>query len=64
MVLPTRASQLQRSEKDRWSFISECSGQAGKIAILVGSDEIFNIVFTVFNSLFQWANEEKRQHGQ
>lgn len=45
MVLPTRASQLQRSEKDRWSFISECSGQAGKIAMLVGSDEIFNMVF-------------------
>lgn len=32
--------------------------------MLVGSDEIFNIVFTVFYSLFQWANKQKRQHGQ
>lgn len=45
MVLPRWASQLQRSEIDRWSFISECSGQAGIIAMLVGSDEIFDIVF-------------------
>ena len=30
LVLPRFSFQLQRSEKDRWSFISECSGQGGK----------------------------------
>ena len=65
MVLPRRASQLQRSEKDRWSFISECSGQRAKSAMLVGSDEIFyfNIVFSVFYSLSQFFNKQKDNMG-